>query len=236
MKYLYMFSSLIFAALLISGCSHINELAKYDLHGQGMLFKTHTSADAAKIQIVNSSSDQNKNQQNSLLSTIASIGSDLLSSDKEQKIVDAVKTDSMASYVSDGLKNALITYLNIMPTETINDNPQFIVETTLESCQLRYNSDGVWIRVSAVSKIIDRATANIIWDDSETQTIPVHNNNDYETNKSNDQTLKKVMGALQLSSLSEKEIQDIVDQAAKEAGQRMGNTLRKDIVKSRQKN
>ena len=234
MKYFSLFFSLLLAGILISGCSHTNELAKYNINGQGMLFNDQTSGDAASLQIVNSTTGQNKEEKKDLGSVLASIGSDILSETSKQKIIDAVKTDSMASYVSEGLKNALVTYLSVKPVESVNDNPQFIVETTLTSCKLLTSQSGVSVQVEATARIIDRTTGAIVWDDSETETVPIRSNGNYADQDKN-QTLNKVLGAVQLASLSETEIQNVVNQASKSAGRLMGDTLREDIIKSKQK-
>ena len=109
----------------------------------------------------------------------------------------------------------------------------FIIETVIENCQLVTGPSGVKIRVQAFSRIIDRQSGNIVWDDSETQTVPIQRNDGYD--KDNSSTLNKVFNAVQLSSLSEKEIQNVVDESAKSAGRMMGETLREDVADSNKK-
>ncbi len=217
--------------LLIGGCAHTNELAKYELSKKGILFVNNTSPDAATIKVVTQTPSDQKKEKNDLLNTIASVGSDILSSSSVDKITNSVRTDSMAVYVSDGLKNALITYLNIEPVSSLQDDPQFVVETTLEECKLVASASSVSVSVRAYARIIDRKSGNIVWDDDETQIIPIRQ--DYSDTKDNSATLNKVFSAVQLASLSEKQIQHVVNVAAKGAGKEMGETLRKDVIDSR---
>ncbi len=224
---------LFITAIYFAGCAHTNELAKYNLTGKNMLFSNHVSANARELQFVNSDQSEKGKGKSDLLSAIASIGSDILSETSKNKIANAVSTDSIANYVSSGLKNALITFENIKPVNSMDANPQFVTETTIEQCQMIVGTDHVSISVQASSRIIDRNSGNIVWDDNETETIPVEEN--YSGNKDNSQTLNKVLGAVQLASLSEKEIQRIVNQAAINAGRQIGETFRKDVVKLKRK-
>ena len=219
--------------IFLAGCAHTNELAKYDLSGKGMLFSNHVSANARRLQFVNYTPTEKEKGKSDLLYTIASIGSDILSETSKSKIADAVSTDSIANYVSTGLKDVLITFENIKPVKSMDNNPQFVTETTIDQCQMVLGTDHVSISVQASSRIIDRNSGNIVWDDNETETVPVEEN--YSNDKDNSHTLNKVLGAVQLASLSEKEIQTIVNQAAVNAGRQIGETFRKDVVKLRNK-
>ena len=232
MRTFYSLSLFALSLIFLAGCGHTNELAKYDLKGQGVLFKNSVSPDAAVIEVV-SENPPNKKNNKDLLSVIASVGSDILNETSISKIQKAVSTDSVADNVSEGLKEALLTYLAINPVESINDNPQFIVETTVNECKLINRSSGAFVKVSAESQIIDRSTGKIIWDNYESDTVPVKkNNNNIHGNSDN---VDNVINAIQLSSLSEKEIQRVVNNASKSAGGLMGNTLREDFVKSHEK-
>ena len=232
MKILFL-SLLFLAVLVLAGCAHTNELAKYDLTGKGMLFSNHVSANARRLQFVNYTPDEKDKGKKDLLSTIASIGSNILSETSKSKIADAVSTDSIANYVSAGLENVLITFENIKPVKSMDNNPQFVTETTIDQCQMVVGTEHVSISVQASSRIIDRNSGNIIWDDNETETVPVEEN--YSNDKDNSHTLNKVLGAVQFASLSKTEIQTIVNQAAVNAGKQIGETFRKDVVKLRSK-
>jgi len=116
------------AAILYMGCGHTNELAKYNLNSKGVIFQKNVSADAARIQFVDETPAPKEKEKKDLVSVLASVGSDILSETSKVKIAEAVNTDSVANYVSEGLANALITFLNVKPVYSINDNPDFVVE------------------------------------------------------------------------------------------------------------
>jgi hypothetical protein len=219
--------------IFLAGCAHTNELAKYDLTGRRMLFSDNTSPNAKSLQFVNRVPDKKEKDKTDLLSIMASVGSDILSETSKNKIAGAVSTDSVASYVSGGLKNALVTFLNVNPVNSINDSPQFLTETVINSCQLVTGTQNVSIYVEASSRIIDRNSGNIVWDDNESETVPIEKNE--AASNDNSRALNKVFSAVQLSSLSPVEIQKDIDEAASSAGRMIGDTFRKDVVKLRNK-
>ncbi len=214
--------------VLFAGCSHTNELAKYNLDNKGMIFNEYTSANARRIQITTVET-YNKKEDNSVLGAIASLGSDILNSDSKNKIIKAVNTAKLVNYVSKGLKDALVTYMNVQPVENVNDNPQFITHVTLESCSLLVGEKGVSVRVHAEAKIVDRTTGAVVWDNWETQTIPIEKNSGV---KNDSKAMEQVMTALQLASLDEEEINNVVDLAAEDVGFFMAETLRKDVAEA----
>ena len=182
---------------------------------------------------IESETPSNKKNSKDLISVIASVGSDILNETSISKIQNAVSTDSVAENVSAGLKEAMLAYLSIRPVESINDNPRFIVETTVSECKLINRSSGAYVNVRAQSQIIDRETGKIVWDNDESDTVPVKKNSN--NIQGNSDKIENVLNAIQLSSLSEKEIQRVVNNASKNAGNLMGNTLREDFVKAHNK-
>ena len=221
--------------LFFAGCAHTNELAKYDLTGRKMFFSNSVSNEASTIQFVDNTSPSNDKNKDSkdLASTLASIGSDILSGTSQARISNAVNTASMADYVSQGLKTALVSFFNVKDVNSADKGPQFIVETTVERCELVTGDKNVSIKIKASSRIIDQSSGNIVWDDNETSTIPLQDN--YSNNSKNGKTANKVLSAVQLASLSDRDIQKVVDDAAINAGRKIGETLREDVVKLKNK-
>ena len=111
--------------LFFAGCAHTNELAKYDLTGRKMFFSNSVSNEASTIQFVDNTTppnDKNKDSKD-LASTLASIGSDILSGTSQARISNAVNTASMADYVSQGLKTALVSFFNVKDDTNAVFNP-----------------------------------------------------------------------------------------------------------------
>jgi hypothetical protein len=213
----------------LSGCSHTNELAKYDIRGKGMQFNEFVESGARRITITKQENNPNQKEDNSILSTIASIGSDIVSEDAKARIINSVSTHGLVTYISNGLEDALVKYLDIVPVE---ENPEFIAETILEVCDLVVGDNGISLRVQAKARIIERATGNVVWDNWESQTIPIKSG---AASKDDSKTLKKVFSAIQLSSLNEDEINTLLGDAADDVGYMMGETLREDVVKAKKK-
>lgn len=224
--------SFILLSLIWTGCSHTNELAKYNIRGMNFLYKDFVSSNAQIIKIIttdySSEPDTGKSETEKVLSSIASIGSDIISDNAKEKLEKSVNTELLVGYISSGLENALETYLEAKTVESMDNDPQFIVETTLEECKLLVQKNGTYVNINAKSEIIDRATGRVIWDNREIRTLPINQN--YTSNKETSKVENKIFNAIKLTSLTKKELNNAVGRAAEEAGYEMGKTLREDIA------
>ncbi len=225
------------AVIFFAGCSHTNELAKYNLNGKGVLFNKFVAPEASRIEIVTvEQNQQNKNEKkDSFLDAIASIGSEILSADNRAKLINSVNTDSLVNHVSAGIENALIAYLNVKPVTNFEGDPRFLVETTLNECKLLLQQSGVYVRVKATSTIIERGSGGIVWENSESETIPIKQYSQSYDQKNDSKAISKVMTGLQLASLSEEELNRVVGAAAESAGRYMAETLRDDVAEANKK-
>ena len=107
----------------------------------------------------------------------------------------------------------------------------FIVETELERCVLNVYKNSVNVTVQANTKIIDRATGSIVWENWESDTIPVGSGK--RRVKVKKRAESNVLTALQLASLSKREINACVSDAAVDVGREMGETFREDLADSK---
>lgn len=230
-------SSLLLIVLFVAGCSHTNELMKYDLNGQNAYFEEFVSSEARTIQIemkepAKTDKDKKKDEAVSIFEAVVSAGTAVLTAEKISDIQDLVDTYELTTYVADGLKNTLDTYVNLRPVDD-RRSAQFIVETELERCVLYVSKDNVHVTVQANTKIIDVASGNIVWENWESDTVPVGNSgNNVKVKKG---TESKVLTALQLASLSKREVNECVGEAAEDVGREMGETFREDLAESRKK-
>ncbi len=233
MKNIYL-TFIIITAIFLSGCGHTNELAKYNLSGQGFMFTNYVNAEAKTIQVTTEKSYNGNKKKNDIISVLTEIGSNIVTADVKNKLQNSISTDTLNSYISSGLEKALVTYLNINPVGSLKDDPQFIVETDLNKCELVSTKRGVFVRVNAESRIIDRHSGKIIWVNSESESAPVGNNG-YSEDGNTDPNMNKAINAIQLAALSKEEIQNVINQAAITAGKMMGDTLREDVAESKEK-
>lgn len=228
---------LIFAGLFLAGCSHTNELAKFNVNGSSMLYKEFVGREAGTIQIVypqKSTNSKDKKEEKGLLDAIASIGTDLLNADKTSDIKEWVDTRLILEEISDGLQKNLKEYINVQKAASIDDNPAFIVETTLEKCALHVADNGVKIEVRAYVKIIERGTGALVWENAESETVPI-NYDSYSSTGKKTSTESKILTAVQLNSIKKKELNDCIDAAVESVGKLMGETFREDLAEANKK-
>lgn len=226
---------LLLPLLFLFGCSHTNELAKYDLNEKGMLFTERVTSNARRIEIVSEQEfNKKKDDSDNLLNIVANIGAGILSYDSQKRLADAVNTQTIVQYISEGLQDALKDYLNVVKVESFSENPQFHTETTLEVIKLVVGESGVKVNIQAKAKITDIATGAIVWDNWENKTIPISKNST-PNQKETSSTISNMFNAVQLAALSEEELNRAVGLAADDVGYYMVETLRDDILEARRK-
>lgn len=227
---------LLITGFLIAGCSHTNELAKFNVNGSSMLYKEFVGRDAGTIQIAypKSGTQTNKKEDKGILDAIASIGTELLNADKTSDIKEWVDTRAIAEDLSYGMENNLKEYINVKRANSIDDNPAFIVETTLERCVLNVTDNGVTLQVQSYVKILERGTGSLVWEDSESETVPI-NYDAYGSSNKKTSTESKILTAVQLNSLSKKEVNACIEAAVQSVGRLMGETFREDLAEASKK-
>jgi len=227
--------SALILGFLLASCAHTNELAKFDVQSSKILFKQIVSSQArfVKIEKLNQANTQNNNKNRNFLSnvlnTVAKVSTDILAADKQEKLRKLISTNTLLSAITDNLAESMITYLDIIPVNNLSDNPDFICTVKLNSCKLLIDKEKLDIYVSSSADLIERASGQIVWKNTESRRIPLQKS--YNT-KLNAGDLNEVLSALQLAALEEKQINAIVDQAADDVGLYMAETLREDVAKS----
>lgn len=226
--------------VFLAGCGHTNELAKYDLQSKTFHFEDGVAGGAQQVAVNFSTPLGTETELFSsggfsaafdAVEAVSSIVSAAVSAETVEKLRGAVDMNEMAYYVSEGMERTLTNFYDIRGVESEIEQSMFIVQTTLTKCQLGSNESGVGVYVEATSRIIDRATANIVWEYEGGHVVPIR-----EGSASFDQTVNtvsSVIGAAQLANLSEEEIQESVYNAASGAGALIAEQLREDIAEVR---
>lgn len=212
--------------LLVAGaCGHTNKLAQYNLSGRTALFRTTIAGDAASsIAVIQPPND------NTTVGVIAAIGSVVVGIDGQKKLSRAINSDTISRSISLGVREATADYLSLKSVGEISDNPEVLVETELTDCKLVSASAGLVISVNGKSRLIDRRTGTVVWENSESHTVPVSQTYLAAIAPRAISSGFSIFNAVQLLTLTEDEIRAIVNMAAKDAGREIGETLREDVA------
>lgn len=216
---------LLVLVIAVGGCGHTNNLAKYKVQGGTALFRAYTSGSAGSYAHV-----QSPAKDNTILAIISAIGSGIVSDQGRRKLEEAINRDSIANSVAQGMRQATTDYLSITAVDSISQNPDFIIETEITDFDVVSSSWGLSMHVRAKSRMIDRKSGSIIWDDAESHTIPLTHTFAAAFAPKPVSSAASVYNAVELLSLSEEEIRSVIDQASLQAGREIGETLREDIA------
>lgn len=213
------------AVVLLTGCGHTNNLAKYSVAGSTALF--HASArggSASSHVLVESPSD------NAIAEVAAVVGSLMIGSEGHNRLERAIVADSVAAAVARGTQQAAVDYLSIRPVATIEENPTYIVETELTDYALVSTSLGMHVRVTGRSRMLDRATGGLVWENSETYTVALSETFLLGIAPRIARSGASIYNAVQLLRLSDEELQRVVNEGAEQAGREIGDELREDVA------
>jgi hypothetical protein len=170
-----------------------------------------------------------------LAETISSIFTDVVSESKKKELINAVDTENLIDNISYGIYDTLETYLNANIIEEDEGNVDFLVENTLRKCNLSISQSAVNINVSSFARIIDLATATVIWDNTESKSIPMSSIISIDKDQIKSQSEEYIFILQKLFSLSNEELNQKIGLAGEYVGKGMGETLRRDIAESNRK-
>ena len=225
MRKLHVTVALMFTIALAS-CGHTNNLAKYNIKGSSATYRSSVAAGAMK-----SSAAVDPGSPSAVTSIAASIGSDAASKAAEEKIIHSISPDSLAAAFAAGIVHSTHDYLQLRTSGDVNGNAtgNYIIESVLEEFSVNSSSTGVTATVRGTSRIIDRVTGAIVWEDEETNTVPLRSTP--TTGHPVSDALASAFNAAQLADLSEAEIHNVLASSADEAGRQLAETLREDVAK-----
>jgi len=211
--------------LLVAACGHTNQLAKYNVNGQTAMFRSFASGTAANSEVRVENPDMGAGF--GLLQKAVSSASD---EEGFKKLQRATNGDSIASAVSQGVRQAMIDYLGTKPVANGSTESSLIVETEVTDYKLIASSSGTSVNVMAIARIIDRKSGEIIWENKESRTVEL-SDSQIATFAGGSVAIGASMANLaKLYALSETQMRDVIHAAARDAGKEIGNVLREDVA------
>lgn len=233
----HLFVLLCIASTLLSiGCGHVNKLSTVKFRTSTVYSEYKVVGDAVRgVVCVGTESanpivnDSSKGVLRSVINTVGTIGSAIATSSVESKIARSVSPDSLSWSVASEFERSLEMYAAIVPVRSLGEKPDFIAETLLERYELSSAPSGVFAKVSITSRIIERGTGKLIWENSESKTIGLSNLSPAGVHTPIGRRIGGIMNMIQILSMSSENVRGVLLAAATEAGRKMGETFREDI-------
>jgi len=219
-------------ALIISSCSHTNNFSHYNMAKSKVLFEKAFGSDINKVHQYSTNNYSRKKSDAEIFSqTALSIGSAFVGNEIEEKFTNTVNPDSVVSEISQGIENTLIKYFQIQSEYDVAGEYDYICIVALERCEISSGSAGVNLDLGATTRIIDRKTGGLVWEDSENENIQLRfSTTNYNSKSGLERTLNDATQVAMLASLSEDEIRKAVRNASSEISRLFGQTLQEDFM------
>lgn len=216
-------------AFAFAGCTHTNQLANFNLTTSKVLFKTYVSPLAGKV-YVDLHTGYGTDTKSVVTIVLGEVASGYMESQIEEKLKNAVNTDSLVNTIANGIKDGLKTYYRINTSDSLENDTRFIAETKLLGFKLVSGSGGVNASVNTQVTITDRNTAKIVWDNGETSCIPLYDVIIGAFGPGTIRTTASIINAVRLMNMSEEEMRIMISNASDEAGRKQCETLREDTA------
>jgi len=223
---------LAFISVFNLNCTHINELYKYDLSEKLYYFKYSVNPEISRVNIEINSGYYGSNFPVSVI--LSEIGGSILGAGVSEKLNNAIQPDSITFIISEGIKNGLTDYYDIIPVESISDEPDFIVETRLKKFSLTSNIYGVYANIDTKVLITSRMNAGTAWESDICSKYPIH---DIITGYSSNpwvRTTGSVINAVRLMQMTEEEIKEAINNTVIMVSEEQTERLRQDIYEATQ--
>lgn len=227
---LILFFIIIVLMIQFFGCTHINEFKKFSPAGKKCLFKNFVNPDISKVDIQIDASWVTRNLPISII--LQELGVDAFEKRVEERLSGVINADSIVRVLQKDIKEGLVTYLNIIPAESLEDNPDFIVETRLKKISLQSTEYGVYAKIETRALVIKRSNAAIVWQNDEYTNVPVYDTKITLGAPKTVSTAAGVLNAVRLLEMSDDEIRESINDTIEKACTDQVETLREDIAES----
>jgi hypothetical protein len=219
----------VLAAFFFVACGHTNNLARYDVVGKTAIYRSYAGEGAASSIVV----IESPSESSTIADVAAAVGSVIAGAEGRRKLQDAIDVEAIAASVARGIQQSTEDYLRMRAVGSMAEDPDFIIETNVERYEIVSTTLGMCARVSGESRMIDRKTGGIVWENSESHTIPL---SETWVALAGPQAVRSGVGifnAVTLLGLSAEELRKVINEGAAGAGREIGEELRDDVADMR---
>ena len=170
-----------------------------------------------------------------IVGTVKSIGESIVEGDVESKIMNATNPNDVARSISGELKETMVKYLTVTPTDNLNDVYFYIVTTRLKDITLNSNEYDMFLHLKAEVEITEQGTADVVWDYCDSRSVSLRNYLSNVDKSAFDPNVSDIMQVTSLLTLSEENLRIVINAAARDIGREFSKQFRKDLSKARGK-
>jgi len=232
MKKIILAVLIIVFVIIIQSCGSTNKLGKYNLSGESILFKTQDNDTEFHADFNDSDIDIDVESVNVILNFAKSLATQYVTKDVEEKLYKAATPEKAGNVISHELQKTMVKYVNIIPVNNFEKNYNYVVTTYIEDIILKSEGSGIYLSVNARCDMRKRHTAELIWEESESETVPLKSYLDDIDKDDYDENLSDVIMLSELVTLSQEQLNEAVELASKKIGREMVEEFIEDLSDS----
>ena len=214
--------SVVILSVLLVGCGSSHRLREYDIHGKNVAFLNRTEVEdvSGGVWIDDPDPDYEKPWTGIvalLLSIFGSVAAD-------GKLDNAVDTQGVSRVLAEQIEMRMVNRLGVHAVSPEDPQVDFLMATHVERLALNSNAAGVFLSARVNQQLFSARDSTLVWEEELTQEVPLRWHPGFVIHPTI-ATAGSVVGAIELLSMKEEEIQSAVFYTAEDLGAHLGDLL-----------
>lgn len=210
------------AAVMLAGCAGTNRLKEYDIHGKNVAFlnRTEVADVSGEVWIDDPDPDPDTPWTGivaALLSIFGSVAAD-------SKLDNAIDTPAVSRVLAEQIELRMVDRLGVRSVPPTDAHVDFLMATHVERLSLGSNAAGVFLSAKVNQQLFSARDSTLVWEETLRRSVPLRFHPGFVIHPSI-ATAGSVVGAIELLSMEEEEIQAAVLYTAQSLGAELGDLL-----------
>lgn len=214
--------ALTLVGLMVTGCASTNRLKEYGIHGKNVAFLNRTEVEDVRGGVWIDDPDPDIDRPwtgivAAFLSIIGSVAAD-------GKLDGAVDTQGVSRVLARQIELAMVDRLAVRSVPPDDAQVDFLMATHVEHIALGSNAAGVFLTAKVNQQLFSTRDSVLVWEEDVTQEVPLRWHPGFVLHPTI-AAAGSVVGAIELLSMKEEEIQAAVLYTAEDLGARLGAAI-----------
>lgn len=214
--------SLAIVCLLLVGCASTNRLREYELRGKNVAFLNRTEvADVSGGVWIDDPDPDPDTPWTGIIAVLLSIFGSVAA---DSKLDNAIDTQGVSRILAEQIEMTMVDRLNVRSVPPDDPQVDFLMATHVKKLSLNSNAAGVFLYAKVNQQLFSAHDSTLVWEETLTQEVPMRFHPGFVLHPTI-AAAGSVVGAIELFSMEEEEIQSAVLYTAEDLGAHLGELV-----------
>lgn len=215
-------SILVLAGVMLAGCAGTNRLKEYDIHGKNVAFLNRTEvADVSGGVWIDDPDPDPDTPWTGIVAALLSIFGSVAA---DSKLDNAIDTPAVSRVLAEQIELRMVDRLGVRSVPPTDAHVDFLMATHVERLSLGSNAAGVFLSAKVNQQLFSARDSTLVWEETLRRSVPLRFHPGFVIHPTI-ATAGSVVGAIELLSMEEEEIQAAVLYTAQSLGAELGDLL-----------